>query len=103
MTGSLPALFDATETLAEHSDRFAIVTFHAPDIAEFEELDAPLSKLEAGRWGREFPFPILLDPSGETAKRYGVTGYPGSALIGPDGTVLAIGDARERLVELLRE
>ena len=99
----MPALFDSAEELAEHSDRFSIVTVHAPDIAGFEELAAPLAKLETGRWGRKFPFPILLDPSGETAKRYGVTGYPESALIGPDGTVLAIGGARERLVELLRE
>jgi len=103
VAGSLPALFEATEELADHSDRFAVVTFHAPDIAEFDELDAPLAKLETRRWKREFPFPIVLDPSGETAKRYGVTGYPSSALIGPDGSILAIGDARERLVEILSE
>lgn len=33
-------------------------------------------------------FEVLLDASGESARRYGVRGMPSSALLGPDGRVL---------------
>ena len=99
----MPRLFDASEDLADKKGRLAVVTVHAPDVAAFEELDAPLSKLEETRWGRSFPFPILLDPSGETARRYGVNSYPRTVLIGMDGSILAATGGTERLLELLAD
>ena len=102
MSRSLPDLFELTERFADQIDRFAVVTVHTKDIASFEELDPHLGKLLEKRWKRKsFPFPILLDPSGETIARYGVLGYPTSVLIGPDGTVLAAKGGQAALIERL--
>ena len=102
MSGSLPNLFEFTDRFEERSERFAVVTVHAPDVESFEELDPHLERLLEKRWDRSaFPFPILLDASGETVKRYGVSGYPTSLLIGPEGTVLAAKDGQRKLEELL--
>ena len=32
-------------------------------------------------------FPVVLDPQAELAKRYGVTAFPTTLLIGPDGRI----------------
>ena len=36
-----------------------------------------------------FTYPILMDPTGQTARRYGVRGLPTSYLIAPNGDIIA--------------
>jgi len=49
-----------------------------------DESQAKVSSF-AGKVGMNFP--ILLDPGGKTAERYGIVGIPTSLLILPDGTI----------------
>jgi peroxiredoxin len=40
----------------------------------------------AGKY--DFPYPVLLDPDGAVATRYGVRGVPTKVIIAPDGTMV---------------
>lgn len=87
----------------ELRDRFQIVAFHDDQVGDFTELDEKLRPIIEDTWkGRELPFPILLDPSGETLKTYGVRSFPTVVLIDPEGIVVADG-SEERLREVLAE
>ena len=101
MSGSLPGLVHLQEKFAAKQDRFAILAFHDDSVADFAELDPELAKLEKGIWkGKKLPFPILLDASGETTTTWGITGFPTTILIDPEGKLVgAIGEAA--LEELL--
>lgn len=92
MGGSLPRLIDFYEK--EKSDRFEILAFHDATVKSFAELDEKLAEIKRKHWkGRDLPFPILLDASGETVKRYGVRAFPTTILIDPDGRL--VGEASE--------
>ena len=87
----------------ELRDRFQIVAFHDDQVSDFTELDEELTPIVEETWkGRELPFPILLDPSGETLKTYGVRSFPTVVLIDPEGKVVADG-SEHRLREILEE
>ena len=77
------------EKHASLRDRFEIFAFHDPSVKSFEELDPRLEELAADRWGgASLPFPILLDPTGETIDALGITSFPTLLLVGPDGKVV---------------
>jgi len=85
------------------SDRFEFVAFHDGTAKSFAELDPKLEKMEKEHWrGRKLPFPILLDASGETIRRFGVHGFPTQILIDPQGQLVGTGDLettfRDRLL-----
>lgn len=40
-------------------------------------------------WGGHVPAPVVLDPSGDGARRFGVTTLPDTFLVSPDGHLLA--------------
>ena len=68
---------------------------------DFAELDPKLEPIVANAWkGRALPFPILLDATGKTLEAYGITAFPTSVLIDPEGRVVGP-DAEERLAEAL--
>ncbi len=74
------------------SDRFAIIAFHDGTVKNFDELDSKLVDIKAKNWkGRDLPFPILLDASGETIKQYGITAFPTTILIDPEGRLVGEG------------
>jgi hypothetical protein len=70
-------------------DRFVILAFHDASVKDLAELDAKLAPIVAGVWqGRELPFPILLDSTGETMATWGIHGYPTNVLIDPEGNLV---------------
>ena len=80
---------------AEVRDKWAVLAIHNPDqrAPTFEKLDAILE--ERGtikKWGRNLPFTIILDNSGQTVKTYGVQAYPTHVLIDPEGKVVKGGE-----------
>jgi len=78
----------------EKSDRFEILAFHDASVKNFAELDEKLAAVKEKHWkGRDLPFPILLDESGETVKQYGIHAFPTTILIDPDGHL--VGEATE--------
>lgn len=75
----------------DHRDKFEVLAFHEPSMADFATLDPELQKLKEKRWGgKDLPFPILLDSSGETMKSYKVQVLPTTILIDPEGKIAQI-------------
>ncbi|MCP3979306.1 MAG: redoxin domain-containing protein [bacterium] len=101
---AFPGLLTLYDDYADLHDRFEILAFHHDSVDDFDELD-DLVEAYAEEWwgGREFPFPSLLDTTGETVKRYGVTAWPTMVLIDPEGQVAAYGHAKQLLEDKLRE
>ena len=53
------------------------------------ELEEKLKPVMEARWvGKPLPFPVLLDSTGETVKAYGITSWPTSFLIDPEGKIV---------------
>ena len=102
MGGSLPRLMEFYEQHKADRDRFAVLTFHDATVKSFEELDKKLKLVIEKQWkGRSLPFPILLDASGATVKRYGIQGFPTILLIDPEGHVVK-GGSETMLEEKLK-
>jgi len=84
--GSLPSMIDFYEEHAGDRERFEILAFHDASAKSFEELDEKLAEIKEKRWkGRDLPFPILLDSTGETIRQFGVRAFPTVMLVQPDG------------------
>jgi thiol-disulfide isomerase/thioredoxin len=85
----LPALFKFAEEHKADSGKFVILTFHQPMSektlaacnGQFEKLKKNLWKID------EFPFPIVMDATGETVRNFKIQGYPTIVLIDPEGAV----------------
>ena len=60
------------------------------------------SVIEKQWGGRELPFPILLDATGESLRRFSITALGTHVLIGPDGNVVK-GEGLKTLEAGLRE
>ena len=87
----MPELIDFHEA---HGDdgRFRILAFHDGSVASLAELDARIEErgIRDKLWeGRELPFPVLLDASGETIERWGIRAFPTMLLIDPEGRFVA--------------
>jgi peroxiredoxin len=99
----LTRLIDLCEFRAKDRDKFEIILFHDNTIKDFEQLDAKLKKSKEMFWrGRDLPFPVLLDSTGQTFKAFGIRGMPTPFLIDPQGKI--VGPAwQEELEEKLPE
>jgi peroxiredoxin len=85
----LTRLIDLCESRAKDRDKFEIILFHDNTMKDFEQLDAKLKKSKEMFWrGRDLPFPVLLDSTGQTFKAFGIRGLPTPFLIDPQGNVL---------------
>ena len=87
----------------EHkSNKFEIIAFHDGTVKSFEELDEKAAPAREKHWGgRHLPFPVLLDASGETIKRFEIQAFPTMILFDPDGRL--VGRARlETLQQALK-
>jgi thiol-disulfide isomerase/thioredoxin len=90
---SLPEAVALYDAYADLHDRFTILAFHGPGANTMKELNPLLQRLVKSNWkGRDLPFPILIDATGATLKDWGVTIYPSSVLIDPEGRVIQGGN-----------
>lgn len=87
----------------DQRDHFTILAFHDASAKTLEELDEKLAPTVRDAWdGRELPFPILMDATGETIKTYEITAFPTVILIDPEGKLVK-GNAEQKLEEVLKE
>lgn len=94
----MPGLIDLYEAHAKDRDRFVILAFHDGSVKNFEDLDKKLDSPRKKYWGgRDLPFPILLDATGQTIKDWGVRAFPTTLLIDPEGKL--VGEAGEEELE----
>ena len=94
----MPGLIDLYEAHEKHRDKFEIIAFHDGTVSDFPELDKKLESIKKSVWaGKDLPFPILLDSTGETIKTYDIHSFPTTILIDPEGKL--VGEAGEDLLE----
>lgn len=73
----------------DHRDKFEIFAFHSASAKTFEELDPKMESIIKKLWdGKELPFPILLDATGESLRRFSIKALGTHVLIDPDGKVV---------------
>ena len=75
----------------EFQDRredFEILAFHDAKAQDVEDLEEKTASLKSDVWGRDLPFPVLLDNTGETIAKFGIQSFPTIIVIGPDGKVV---------------
>ena len=96
VAGSIPTAISFQKMYAEHADKFVILALHGSGAKTLAELDAKLPPIREKYWnGEELPFPVLLDGTEETAKRYGVDSWPTTLLIDPQGVLVGYGTFEE--------
>lgn len=94
----MPELIDFYELHAEHRDKFEIVAFHDSSVDSLAAMDEKLVKTKVKHWsGRSLPFPVLLDDAKATATAYGISSWPTSLLIDPEGKL--VGEAEVEALE----
>jgi hypothetical protein len=99
----LPELIKFNERHAADRNRYQLFAFHEPSAKTFADLDPKMAPLKEQHWGgKDLPMPILLDASGETMKRYGISGFPTKILIDPQGRVVRGGNDKV-LEEMLKK
>jgi hypothetical protein len=95
----LPQLIDFYEDHKADRDKFEILAFHDAQAKNFTELDKKLEPIIKNRWGgRPLPFPILLDSTGETIEKFGISAFPTIVLIDPEGRL--VGQAKTEELEM---
>ena len=91
-------MIDLYEAHKKDRDKFEILAFHDGTVKDFAELDKKMERPRNRFWGgRELPFPILLDATGQTIKDWGVRAFPTTLLIDPEGKL--VGEAQEKELE----
>jgi hypothetical protein len=91
-------LIDLYEAHKKDRDKFEILAFHDGTVKDFKELDQKTKGPREKYWnGRDLPFPVLLDATGQTIKDWGVRAFPTTLLIDPDGKL--VGKAGEEELE----
>lgn len=102
----MPALFKFAKAHEKDKDRFVILTMHGGDDTETIAQMQPKLKPLLKRWSiSKFPFPIMIDSSGQFARDWRINGYPSVFLINPRGNIVAEGHfgIEERLAEELKK
>ncbi|QOJ14304.1 MAG: redoxin domain-containing protein [Planctomycetia bacterium] len=105
---SMPSWMDFAEKHKGQKDHFVIITFHETNrgVTNPEELAPKLESLKQSRWkGRDLPFPVFFDTTGQTLQAYRVRAFPTCVLIDPEGRIATSEVGHEGKVErrLLRE
>jgi hypothetical protein len=75
----------------DHRNRFEVFAIHDQSAQSFADVDRELAtaKIKERYWqGKDPPFPVLLDATGKTEKRYETGGRQAGLLIDPDGLVV---------------
>lgn len=87
----MPRLFKFAEENKALADHFVILTFHqgrsekslAACQGQFDKLKKELWKID------KFPFPIVMDATGETLTKLKIRAFPTCVLIDPDGNLVS--------------
>ncbi len=94
----MPGLIDLYEAHKKDREKFEILAFHDGTVKDFADLDKKMETPKQKFWnGRDLPFPILLDATGQTIKDWGVRAFPTTLLIDPEGKL--VGEAGEQQLE----
>ena len=94
----MPGWIDFYDAHAKDRDKFEILAFHDGTAKTFAELDEKTVQSRKRYWGgRDLPFPILLDATGQTIKTFDVHAFPTTLLIDPEGKM--VGHATEEQLE----
>jgi thiol-disulfide isomerase/thioredoxin len=104
----LGELIDFYDDHAADRDKFEVIAFHDGTVKDFAEMDAKNAETRKSLWhGRDLPFPVLLDAQngerGATVKTYGLTSFPTTILIDPEGKLVgqaAIQTLEEKLTPI---
>ncbi|MCA9027341.1 MAG: TlpA family protein disulfide reductase [Planctomycetaceae bacterium] len=106
LKSGLPSLLEFSEKHADHRDQFQIIAVcldRHGSMRSISDIDQMLKPIIQNVWGGRSPdFPILLDNTSETIKRFGLDSLGHLVLIDPDGN-LRKGDLNtleERLQEI---
>src|SRR5205823_4038152 len=99
----LPNLIKIYREHADQRDKFEIVAFCIDadnDLTSIADLDRRLEPIVKHVWkGQQLPFPVLLDPTFTTSRRYGFGLYGYKLLIDPEGNLVE-GDEKTLLEKL---
>ncbi len=86
---------DAMRFFDEHEadrDKFVILAVHGQGSDDFADLDRKAVAIVRDVWfGRELPFPIVIDDDGKTFAAYGIEAIPQTILIDPEGKIVKDG------------
>ncbi len=97
----MPGLIDLYDAHKKDREKFEILAFHDGTVKDFAELDTKIVQARKRYWGgRDLPFPILLDATGQTIEDWGIHGFPTTLLIDPEGKLVGVA-GEEKLAEKL--
>ncbi|MGE5191819.1 MAG: TlpA family protein disulfide reductase, partial [Deltaproteobacteria bacterium] len=91
----MPKLMEFYEEHEAQRDQFEILALCIDvdgEVKSIAELDKKLQPIVKHVWGKQLPFPVLLDPTFKTWERYGLPGLGTVILIDPEGKLVE-GDA----------
>jgi len=99
----MPDLIRFVEDHQSLRDRFAVLAVHSPDGRDFAAIQPAYDRLVQQAWsGKDLPFALLFDRTGATHERWGISSYPTSILVDPEGKVVGWATAKD-LERALRE
>ena len=86
---SLPELIEIQNAYRRFANSFQIVAVHDSAVKTMKELEPKMPAIRNQYWrGRDLPFPILIDSTGEVVKTFGINAFPTLVLIDPEGNVV---------------
>lgn len=89
----MPLLSGFQEEHRARADRFQLLGFHDATVPSLAALDRKMEALQERLWGgKPLSCPLLMDPSGETIRAFGIDEYPTLVLIDPPGNVVQAGN-----------
>lgn len=92
----MPDLIRFVEDHPSLRDRFAVLAVHSPDGKDFAAIQPAYDRLVQRVWsGKSLPFALLFDRTGATHERWGISSYPTSILVDPEGNVVGWGTVKD--------
>ena len=99
----MPKLIKFYEEHADQRDKFEIIAFHDASAKTIAEIDQKLKEKDVFNkywFGKNLPFPVLVDDTRSTIDGWGIRSFPTLVLIDPDGKLVR-GGSFEMLKEKL--
>jgi AhpC/TSA family len=73
----------------DHRDKFEILAFHVEYATDFADYDQKMKDVKKNIWhGKDLPFPVLLDATKQTIEAFGISAFPTTILIDPEGKLV---------------